>query len=684
MKKLYLIILSVFFLTLSSCTAGIIDEYCITALDCEDGQICKDGECVEKPIGDTGDTGDTGNTGDTGDTGNSGDSGDSGNTGNTGNTGMGTDTEGTDDKDGTDEHDDDDVFENTLCGNGTVGAGEDCDRGDENVEPGHSDLKSCNTDCTWNSYCGDGVLDNKSAKFNEDEVILRFEGDSDTQAIDDSSKAINRTIEGAVRITNGKYGKGLKFIGTCVYNTEDYWICDDNQKVLWNFDPSPVDNFTMMAWIKAVDEHEIDKQASDGSAGIKGQRYLFGAENMGDDAGVGVSVGINGISVYEHGTGYMPPVLVYETGLGTGWNHVAVSYLFKRPFIYLNGRLVKTGTISTKNAIYPSTSVGAGDYGNFYGSVDEVRIVGRSLSESNIRLAMGEVCDKEGENKAVEYGVAECNSDCMINAYCGDGILDSGETCDKGADNGSAGGCKIDCSGFECVPGTWTFTYTGDAQTFVPDYPGTYTIEVWGAQGGPGGGTSIGVGGLGGYAKGNIEVFKGDTLNVFVGQGNVFSTGEVKGAFNGGGNSKGAAVDNYRGAGGGASDVRIDGTELTNRIIVAGGGGGSSGSLYLGGAGGGENGSDGNGVSLGAGGSQFAGGLSFAGYGLSNGSIGQGGGVSDSNTYTLAGGGGGYYGGGAGLSAGGGSGYIGGVTSGTMNNGVRTGNGEVKVTLICP
>ena len=660
-----------------SCISGTTEPECITALDCAYGQICQDGVCVDKPIGDTG------NTGDTGDTGNTGNTGDSGNTG----------TDIVDDKDDVDtvdtglidadsdenNDDDDDVVSNPNCGNGTVGLGEDCDRGEDNVEPGYTDLKSCNTNCEWNSYCGDGVLDNKSASFDEDEVVLRFEGDSDTQAIDDSPKAINRTIEGATRIEDGRYGKGLKFTGTCVYNTEDYWICDDNQRVFWNFDTDITNNFTMMAWIKAVDEHEIDEVSTEGTDGARGQRFLFPATNKGDDAGAGVSVGTNGVSIYEHGTSYMPAVLVYETGLGTEWNHVAVTYLQKRPFLYINGRLAKTGSISTKNAIYPPEAIGAGDYGNFRGSVDEVRIVGRALSETHIRLAMGEVCDGEAENKGVEYGLAECNTDCMINSHCGDGILDAGEICDKGADNGVSGGCKTDCSGFECVPGTWTFTYTGDLQSFVADYPGTYTIEAWGAQGGPGSAGGLGEGELGGYAKGNIELLKGDSLNIYVGQGNVFSTNEVKGAFNGGGTAHGNGTDNYRGAGGGASDVRFGGIELSDRIIVAGGGGGSSGVTYLGGTGGGNNGGDGNGALPGTGGTQSAGGTGYSNF---NGSLGVGG--SCDTSLFLAGGGGGYYGGGAGLSAGGGSGYIGGVTSGTMTNGVRSGNGEVKITLVCP
>lgn len=691
MKKLFIFFLGILFI--GSCSSETNEPECITALDCAFGQVCEDGVCVEDIIGDSGDTGDTGNTGNSGDSGNTGDSGDSGNTGDSGDTGDTVDdsddsddsqsdkSEQSDmsDESPSDDSEQSDDSDNPFCGNGTVGPTEDCDRSGENVEPGYTDLKTCNTNCEWNSYCGDGVLDNKAAAFNEDEVILRFEGDSQTQAVDDSPKAINRTVEGAQRVEDGKYGKAIKFTGTCVYNTEDFWICDDNQRVFWSFDPEVKDNFTVMAWIKAVDVHEVDDESTEGTDGTRGQRYLFPAANKGDDAGIGISVGTNGVSVYEHGTGYMPAILVYETGLGTGWNHIAVSVLGRRPFLYINGKLAKTGSISSKNAVFPPVAIGSGDYGNFRGTVDEVRIVGRSLSETHIKLAMGEVCDAGTENKGVEYGLSECNTDCMINSHCGDGILDTNEVCDKGADNGKPGGCRTDCSGLECNPGSWTFAYTGAAQTFTAENAGTYTIEVWGAQGGPGNAGGLAEGAMGGYAKGDIELIKGDTLNIFVGQGNVFSTGEVLGAFNGGGAAHGNGVDNYRGAGGGASDVRLGGAELSDRIIVAGGGGGSSGAVYLGGAGGGETGETGNGALEGAGGTQFAGGNGYYSY---NGSLGLGGSCTDS--YYVAGGGGGYYGGGAGLSAGGGSGYIGGVTNASMQSGIRGGNGEVKITLSCP
>jgi hypothetical protein len=103
-----------------------------------------------------------------------------------------------------------------------------------------------------------------------------------------------------------------------------------------------------------------------------------------NDSGAGVSVGTNGISVYEHSGGYMPPLAVYSATIGTGWNHIAVTYSNGLPRIYLNGILVRTGLQSPKTNVYATQKAGGGPYGNFHGSIDEVRIFNRALSDSEV------------------------------------------------------------------------------------------------------------------------------------------------------------------------------------------------------------------------------------------------------------------------------------------------------------
>src|SRR5207247_10233484 len=79
------------------------------------------------------------------------------------------------------------------------------------------------------------------------------------------------------------------------------------------------DSFCLIAVVRTGVGHEVDPQGASGAGGVSGQHYLFGATHGGDlKAGAGLSVGTNGISVYEHGANYMPALAVYEGPIGTG------------------------------------------------------------------------------------------------------------------------------------------------------------------------------------------------------------------------------------------------------------------------------------------------------------------------------------------------------------------------------
>ena len=117
-----------------------------------------------------------------------------------------------------------------------------------------------------------------------------------------------------------------------------------------------------------------------------------------------------------------------------------------------------------------------------------------------------------------------------------------------------------------------TFNYTGGVQTYtVPTCVTSLIIETYGAQG------QGGAGGNGGYAKGEMLVTSGQVFNIYAGGQN---------GYNGGGIGWANSPKN----GGGASDVRLTGNALADRVIVAGGGGAGGQTdvaVYAGGAGGG-------------------------------------------------------------------------------------------------
>ena len=265
------------------------------------------------------------------------------------------------------------------------------------------------------------------------------------------------------------------------------------------------------------------------------------------------------------------------------------------------------------------------------------------------------------------------------------------------------------------------FEYTGSVQNFtVPAGVSRVQLEVWGAQGGQTTYSSyVWLGGHGGYASGILNVTPGTQLSVYVGgqggAGTTGTTGTAAGGWNGGGASGTSSTSSYfyGGGGGGATDIRVNGTSLSNRVIVAGGGGGAgygetTTNTIAGGVGGGLNGERPSYTSSsyenrkGSGGTQTAGGA--AGTYSSDGTAGSlgTGGTGGSGAAGGAGGGAGYYGGGGGNygssmagGGGGGSAYIGGVTDGVTiagnssflaPDGVaetgHTGNGYARVTLL--
>ncbi len=195
---------------------------------------------------------------------------------------------------------------------------------------------------------------------------------------------------------------------------------------------------------------------------------------------------------------------------------------------------------------------------------------------------------------------------------------------------------------------------------------GWYKIELFGAQGGNSGAK---YGGKGAYTSGYIYLEAGRQLYFNVGGQPTNSSGGV----NGGGNS--GSLSNAKG-GGGATDVRLNGTALSDRIMVAAGGGGANSSVS-GGAGGalvGESGIVSKDTELvykdALGGSQSQGGTSGTGS-SDNGSFGKGG--SSSSNY--GGGGAGFYGGGAGGN------YSGAIGSGAGGSSYISGYGGVSKAL---
>lgn len=207
-----------------------------------------------------------------------------------------------------------------------------------------------------------------------------------------------------------------------------------------------------------------------------------------------------------------------------------------------------------------------------------------------------------------------------------------------------------------------TKTFTAGQDFTVPDGVFSLEVELEGEAGQDGNAS----GGDGGRVVGEVSTTPGEVFRI-----RSTSGGDAQGPDGG--------------VGGGAVDIRQNGTTLTDRIAVAagGGGGGNDLSTGLGGDGGantGETGGDGENTTGGGGGTQTAGGAGGSGSGVADSDPGEFGTGGDATFATTDGGGGGagWYGGGgggsgdsaftsAGSGGGGGSNYDDGLDSVTAN-----------------
>jgi hypothetical protein len=196
------------------------------------------------------------------------------------------------------------------------------------------------------------------------------------------------TVYPGTTYAKGMVGQAFSFNGVtgCVMNT--------NTLPLTNIQNS----FTIEFWAYPQKGITIPPQNNTGYPGISGQSYAVFPDwgGTGGAAGVGVSVGTNGIAVIEQAPSYMPSLLSYTNRIN-GWAHIAVVYASKQPVLYVNGVNVKTGITSTEAFVYPSKNIGneyaSGftfqNYGPYEGLLDEVSIYSRALSAGEIEAING-------------------------------------------------------------------------------------------------------------------------------------------------------------------------------------------------------------------------------------------------------------------------------------------------------
>ncbi len=228
-------------------------------------------------------------------------------------------------------------------------------------------------------------------------------------AVDPADSGQVQVIEGAVFLTEWRDASGQgNHAAAASGGQAPQWIAptpdtpatvrfDGVDDLLRWPNPAGTNDFCLFAVCRTAQAHEVDPESNAGVGGVSGQRWLFGVTHGGDfDAGAGVSIGTNGISVYEHGSGYMPALLTYERPIGSDLQVLAVNYDNHLPSLDIQGLAVRTGVASLRREVWAPVEMGAGAYGAFKGDLLEVLVYRRSLTEDERRGVARYLADRHG------------------------------------------------------------------------------------------------------------------------------------------------------------------------------------------------------------------------------------------------------------------------------------------------
>jgi RNA polymerase sigma factor (sigma-70 family) len=151
------------------------------------------------------------------------------------------------------------------------------------------------------------------------------------------------------------------------------------------------DNFTMALWAYPKATACLSDNGDPQYTGCNGQRYAVFPPHGGLEgkrAGCGMSVGTNGVGLFEHTHNHCPCVVEHKAEI-KAWTHIAVVYAKGTPTLYVNGTAVKTGTPS-RWVVFPGTAFGdnRSNYGPYHGLVDEAALFSRALTAEEVNVIM--------------------------------------------------------------------------------------------------------------------------------------------------------------------------------------------------------------------------------------------------------------------------------------------------------
>jgi hypothetical protein len=204
---------------------------------------------------------------------------------------------------------------------------------------------------------------------------------------DDRAGFYNGSVGGQVDFVAGKVGRAVRFD-------------DDADLVTPSVDASEMravrNNFTYELWAKPAAATSACPESSNGNCSGNEHRIAIFPQHgdtsappqeLGVAAGIGLVIATNAVCVMAHTGFHLPCLLRHDAAISNSeFTHIAVVVENKRPRLYLNGVLVRTGQTSPKDFVFASWNiVGSGlGLGKYRGDLDEVSLYGRVLSDAEI------------------------------------------------------------------------------------------------------------------------------------------------------------------------------------------------------------------------------------------------------------------------------------------------------------
>jgi hypothetical protein len=194
----------------------------------------------------------------------------------------------------------------------------------------------------------------------------RFEDTNETHTFDESGFENHGTIVGATQTDVGRFGNAMEFDGKSNYLEMPISLSSDDLK----------NEFSISTWV--YPENLVGRIWGSNDANSESNNFRIN------------SVGSLTIKLRSIGSN---PEDTSSVGLisQNKWYHTVVTYKDSRAYVYLNGNLIITGTQAT----HPSIHNGVGDIiiggrmspvqDHFNGSIDDVLIFNRALSEDEIK-----------------------------------------------------------------------------------------------------------------------------------------------------------------------------------------------------------------------------------------------------------------------------------------------------------